>query len=60
MPLEVEAIREKLRLNQVVSQLGAVAFTDQTQMLRRPWISPTRSNDGRLMQENAAESYSRS
>ena len=32
MPLVVDAIREKsFAYNQVVSQLGAVAFTDQTQ-----------------------------
>ena len=59
MSLVVDAIREKsFAYSQVVSQLGAVAFTDQSLIvLRRPWISLTRSNGGRLTQGDAARCY---
>ena len=61
MPLVVDAIREKsFACNQVVSQLGAVAFTDQTQTCAAGGLrfQLQGQNDGRLMQEDAARCYS--
>ena len=51
-----EALREKsFEFHHGGSQLGAVALTDHTQ-IEVP-SSPTKSNGGRLMQGDAAQSY---
>ena len=60
MPLVVDAMREKsFAYNQVVGQLGAVAFIDRTQIVLPEALDFTyKVNGGRLMQGDAARCYS--